>query len=80
MLPSFGEFRRREIAAELASRRHGGAQQAGVQNLVEIFEAGEEEQLVAVLVELGAGNQNRAADGDAGIVVLVLRAGAGRWR
>ena len=48
-------------------------QQTRVQHLVEILEAGEEEQLVAILVEPGAGNQHRAADGAAGIVVLVLR-------
>ncbi len=70
-----GEFRRREIAADHTSRRNGGAKQTGIENLIEIFEAGKEEQLVAVLVEIGAGNQDRATDGDAGIVVFVLRPG-----
>ena len=68
-----GDRRRGEIARHLVCGWHSGAQQAGVQHLVEVLETGEEEQLVAVLVEPGAGNQHRAADGAAWIEVLVLR-------
>ena len=69
-----GHFRRREIAGQFARRWHGGAQQTGIQHLVEVFVPGEEEQLVAVLIESRAGNQHRTADGAAGIVILVFRA------
>ena len=71
----FGDFGRGEVAADFAGRRHRGTEQAGVENLIEIFVAGEEEQLVAVPVELRAGNQDRSADRAAGIVILILRLG-----
>ena len=67
-----GDFGRREVARNFARRRDGGAQQSGVEGLVEVFEPGEEEELVAVLVEIRAGDQNRTADGKPGIVILVL--------
>ena len=67
---------RGEVARQHARRRHGGPQQTGVQHLVEVLEPGEEEQLVAVLIEAGAGDQDRAAEGAAGIVILVLRSAA----
>src|SRR6185437_2134370 len=49
------------------------SQQAGIEDRVKIFIAGEKEQLVAVLVEIGKGNQHRPANAAAGVVILVRR-------
>ena len=65
--------RRREIATDFGGGWHRGAEQAGIENLVEVLEPGKEEKLIAVVIEVRAGDQNRTAKGAAGVVVLVLR-------
>src|SRR5262249_36883700 len=63
-----------EVALALFQRRYHVQRRAIINTLVVILEPDEEEELVAVLVELGAGNQHRAADVAARIVVLALSA------
>src|SRR5439155_22383958 len=67
------DFRGREVPLQHSRSWHGGAQQAGIQHLVEVLEAGEEKQLVSILVETCSRDQHGTADRAARIVILVLR-------
>ena len=62
-----------EVAVAHRLRRHPRPQRAGVEVLLVVLVAEEEEQLVAVLVEVGAGNEQRTAEVEAREVELVLR-------
>ena len=55
MLPTLASSAGEKLPLRIAGGRNGGAQQAGVEHLVEVLEAGEEEQLVAVAIELVPG-------------------------
>ena len=61
-----------EISLEHARRGNRGTEQAGIQHLVEVLEASEEEQLVAVLVEVGSRDDQRTAKAAAWIIILIL--------
>ena len=62
----------REIPLEHARCGNRGTEQAGIQHLIEVLEASEEEQLVAVLVEVGSRNDHRATEAAAWIIILIL--------
>ena len=62
-----GQLGRREIAGAHTRGGNRGAEQAGVEHLIEVLVAGEEEELVAVLIEVGFGDQHGAAEGERGI-------------
>ena len=66
--------RARVAEVAVAHRRGGdpGLDVARVEGLAEVLEAGEEEDLVAVLVEAGARDEERAAHREAGVDELVL--------
>src|SRR5205823_3619185 len=67
------QFFRREIAVALAGGWDRGAQQAGIQHLVEILKSGKEEELLAILVQFGERQHHRTADVKARIVILIFR-------
>src|SRR5262245_42010779 len=62
-----------EIAVAHRFGRHARLEQPRVQALAISLEADEEEELIAVLVEVGSGNQDRAAQIAAGEDIPVLR-------
>src|SRR6185503_13100136 len=63
----------REVAVALLEGRHGAEARTRVDLLALRLEADEEERLVALLVE--AGQEDRTADVEAGVLILALRLG-----
>ena len=70
---NLAQFGGTEVAATHASGWYGGANQAGIQCLEEVFKTNEEEQLVPFFVEFGAWDQNRATECAAWEEILVFR-------
>jgi hypothetical protein len=62
-----------EITSALFERRHKTRERTFIDSLVVVFVTEKEKQLVAVLVEVRARNDDRAADIEAGIIVLAQR-------
>src|SRR6202030_4093534 len=67
--PLLRHFGGREVAGEFACRRHRRPEQSGIKSLFVIFEAGEEKQLLAALVEVCSGDNHRTAEGTARVIV-----------